>query len=316
MVKNTILKNFFNLLTYSNQLSKNTVHSYFLDIKQFFEWNQSINIKEKEKISFNLFHKESLNNYLLYLNEKKLSKKSINRKLAALKKLNKFLCQEKLVQENFLKEFKGFSKFRQLPRFINAKKIDELLLSPLSYYQKNFSNHKQKDKKIFIATRDQSILETIYSGGLRISEVLQLKIKDFDLNNSQFKVFGKGNKERICFLGKPSLKSLKNYLALLENFITLSNESFIFINSKDKKTLSARTFQRNFKKYLLFSSLPQDLTPHSLRHSFATHLLDNGADIRYVQEMLGHKDLAATQIYTHISKKNLQENYKNCHPHS
>jgi integrase/recombinase XerC len=166
----------------------------------------------------------------------------------------------------------------------------------------------------FSTARDTAILEVIYSGGLRISEALNLNLGDVDLLSDIMKVRGKGKKERICALGGPAVKALRKYLKWRP--LRTSNErqtAPIFVN-KHGTRFTARSFQRNFKLYLETAGLPEEMTPHKLRHSFATHLLDAGADLRCVQELLGHENLSTTQIYTHVSSERLKKVYASAHP--
>ena len=163
-------------------------------------------------------------------------------------------------------------------------------------------------------SRDSAILEVIYSGGLRISEATGLNLGSVDLLGGVMLVRGKGKKERICALGAPAERALKRYLAIRRSWTADSRrDAPLFIN-QDGGRITPRSFQRNFKLYLEQAELPADMTPHKLRHSFATHLLDAGADLRSVQELLGHANLSTTQIYTHISSERMKEVYRKAHP--
>jgi len=159
------------------------------------------------------------------------------------------------------------------------------------------------------------MLEVIYSAGLRISEAVGLNFDDIDLNTGVMKIRGKGKKERIGALGHPAIRALQRYMNALASFFVTDSHSPVFQNQEGGR-LTARSFQRNFKNYLIEAGLPPDMTPHKLRHSFATHLLDAGADLRSVQALLGHADLNTTQIYTHISTERMKEVYHRAHPHA
>ena len=158
----------------------------------------------------------------------------------------------------------------------------------------------------------------IYSGGLRISEAVSLTLTDIDLDKQIMRILGKGNKERICMLGAPAVRAIKEYLPYRAGYCSESDlkSGPLFINLRDRTQLNARSVQRNLKNYLSHAGLSPELTPHKLRHSFATHLLEAGADLRSVQEMLGHSSLSTTQIYTHITPERLLEVYAKAHPHA
>ena len=166
------------------------------------------------------------------------------------------------------------------------------------------------------ALRDLALTETIYSGGLRISEAVGLDIKDVDMGSAVMQIRGKGKKERLSALGSHAVNALRNYLrARRANGFPVSRDMPLFVNRSGTR-LTARSYQRNLQEYLVFAGLPPDFTPHKLRHSFATHLLDAGSDLRSVQELLGHENLRTTQIYTHVSVQRLRKVYDEAHPRS
>ena len=310
---NKILASFFFNLKDFRTFSDYTVESYYLDIKQFFVIVLGININERELIDFSAFNESLIKKYLYILNKGEMSKVTILRKLSSLRKLNAYLLDQKVISKSALEDIKLKNKEKKLPLFLSQEDTGILLSSPEELYK---SCEKKDEKKEFIMYRDRAILEVLYSGGLRISELLQLKWIDIAWEEESFIVSGKGKKQRVCFLGnfaKNILQEYRNFL--IRSKIKLAKGGEIFLNFKGDK-LSSRTVQRRFKVYTQFCGFSQDLTPHSLRHCFATHLLNNGADIRYVQEMLGHEELSSTQIYTHISHEKISEVYRQSHPHA
>ena len=312
-IANSTLASFFSKLVDFRSFSTYTVQSYYWDIKQYFLVVLNINIDEQTSIDFSFFNQQNIKKYLSILNKGLKSKASINRKLSSLRKLNTYLLEKKLIVRSALEDIKLMNKEKKLPLFLSEDDIEILLSSPEKVYQ---SCKEKNEKKEFIMYRDQVILEILYSAGLRISELLQLKWSDISWEEGHFIVHGKGKKQRIAFWGKITKISLQQYYKfLIKSRIKLSPNGEIFLNFKGDR-ISPRTVQRRFKIYVQFCGFSQDLTPHSLRHCFATHLLNNGADIRYVQEMLGHEELSSTQIYTHISHEKISKVYRQSHPHA
>ena len=205
---------------------------------------------------------------------------------------------------------------KPLPKVMSINQV-ELLIAAVDTHWQNASASglvRTGGGALFSCSRDKALVEAIYSGGLRISEVLNLNYGDADFSSGIVKVRGKGKKERLAVLGTPAKRALKDYLRY-RNAAGGGREmnSPLFLNQSGTR-LTARSFQRNLKNYLFSAGLPPDFTPHKLRHSFATHLLDAGADLRSVQEMLGHENLSTTQIYTHVSAERLKKVYTSAHP--
>ncbi len=273
----SILVKYLSELKNIKNYSNNTISSYSFDITQFLE--SEINYKELSK-------------YLRFLNERGYSKTSINRKITSV---NSFLtwCQKNsYVNQLEVKKAKSLKLDKKLPSILTANYINKLLDELPSSTNKDL--------------RDKAILELMYSSGLRVSEVSDLSIDDVKSNNS-VKVLGKGRKERVLPITKRSLSAINNYILNSRN--NLSNEksnNYLFLGVRGGK-LSDREIRR-------IVSLRVGTFPHSIRHTFATHLLEGGADLRIVQEMLGHKDPSTTQIYTHVSKKQLKNKHRQSHP--
>jgi integrase/recombinase XerC len=205
---------------------------------------------------------------------------------------------------------------KPLPQILSIPQIDQLTGVVPQYWDWAFANglSKTEESATFSAARDLALIETIYSAGMRVSEAVGMNMGDIDLPGGIAKLRGKGKKERYGVLGQKAKQALLKYFRL-RNMVggTRLAESPVFLNRYGER-LTARSFQRNLKNYLTAAGLPPDITPHKLRHSFATHLLDAGADLRNVQEMLGHENLSTTQIYTHVSTERMKEAYRRAHP--
>ncbi len=273
--------------------SKNTLKNYEIDLKQFDQYIES------ESINFQSLNRKDISGYLYFLDQNKCTSRTISRKIASLKSFYKYLLQNNIISANPMILIQTPKYKSKLPNFLSYKEIDTLLskLDPCN----------PKD------LRDKAIIEVLYSTGIRVSELTSILDSNVNLNIGLIKIIGKGNKERFVFLGKNAINTVKLYLNIRkvpENF----NQSYLFTNNKGKPFKSSNIW------YLLQKHIPnlpinRNISPHTFRHSFATHLLDKGADIRSVQELLGHKNLSATQVYTHVSKEKLKNIYNNCHPH-
>ena len=261
--------------------SSNTITSYKNDIKQYLKYlsDKNLNYYETEE-------------FVKYLNKNKYAKSSINRKIASINKFYEW-CQER----NYLKE----TKYKKIKYIKQEKKLPDILTS--NYINKLLNSLPTENPKNL---RDRTIIELLYSSGLRVSELTNLRINDIK-NNGSIKVLGKGNKTRILPMTNEAYKLIDLWITNSRSFYENEKSSdYLFIGVRGSK-ISAREVQRIVKSKL-------GTFPHSIRHSFATHLLDGGADLRVVQEMLGHSDPSTTQIYTHVSKKKLKEKHKRTHP--
>lgn len=308
------LKRFLHYLKTERDASHHTVTCYEHDINQYKEVTSTATHKSEDFST--CFTLQWARKYLVGLNEMELERTSICRKISSLRSFCRFLVRENLMTNN---PFSGLilrGKVRKLPNIFSVDEVEMLLNAPITYWRKVAQSLAPRiGSPDFAAKRDQAILEVIYSAGLRISEVVGLTYEDIDFYSNSFRVRGKGKKERICILGKPAVKALKDYIKERQ-ILGLADKhahGHLFLNQRGTP-ITARSVQRYFKVYLNEVRLPYDLTPHALRHSFATHLLDAGADLRSVQEMLGHASLSTTQIYTHISSTRLISAYKKAHP--
>ena len=290
-----ILECFLDYLTIERGLAQNTIISYRYDLIKY------INFLKKNNISsFNQTKKDLVNNYFVYLRKKNLEINSISRNLVAVKMLYRFLLIEGFIKEDItgLIEFPRMSK--KLPHVLSLREINLLL------DKANFKSN--------LGLRDQAILELLYATGMRVSELIYLKIDDINMENRMLKCLGKGSKERIIPFGSKAYQSLRLYLdKVRQKLVKNPNEDILFLNSRGER-LSRQGIFYLVKKYVRKAGIEKKVTPHTLRHTLATHLLENGADLRSVQEMLGHSDISTTQIYTHVSRKWVSDEYYRAFP--
>ena len=285
------LNNFCSYLLIEKKYSNNTINSYRLDLKRFTDYiNNDIG-----NISSNDIH-----SYLKYLNDIPLTDKSIARNISCLKSFYKFLLIEKEVTSNPMEDIESPKVRKSLPKALTEEEIISLLDVPLI---DNFSY------------RNKAMLELLYATGMRVTELINLKIQDVDLDSATVRTIGKGSKERIIPIGDYGLRYMEIYLKEYRPKLLKKDwNDYIFLNNHGKQ-ITRQGFFKVIKKRKDEIGLKKDLSPHTLRHSFATHLLNHGAHLRSIQELLGHSDIGTTQIYTHVSNEHLKDNYKNYHPH-
>ena len=285
---------FLNSLIIEKGLSKNTIQSYESDIYQLYQWNISKNkkrITEIKKIDTSL--------YISYLFSQNLKSTSVNRKISSLKTFFNFLLKKKLIDVNPFADQIMPKKPISLPKSISEDDVVKLLDAP------------KPDS--LIGLRDKAMLELLYASGVRISELVNIKFSDLDLERNIIKVFGKGSKERLVPFGEDAAQCISAYIDERKKNKDIASIKYIFLNNRGSK-ISRHAFWHRLKEYCLEIGLKRDISPHTLRHAFATHLLNRGADLRSVQVLLGHSDLSTTQIYTHIAKQRLSELVKKHHP--
>lgn len=273
--------------------SANTIKAYKIDLDEFLRY-----CNDYKKFDIKEISEKFIKSYLMILNEKELDKKSISRKLAAVRSLFKFAHQKDLIERNPIVFISNPKTSRKLPEIVST----ELFLKVFSLAD------EQDDNPELVKV----IFELLYGCALRVSELCNLKITDIDFNKSQLRVLGKGSKTRIVPIGEKSLKILNEYLVL--NPTLEKNQKLI--RSKEDKPIYPRLVHRVVNKYLSKVTDIKKKSPHILRHSAATHMLDNGADLRAVKDILGHENLSTTQIYTHVSIERLKSTYKKSHPKS
>ena len=283
------LRSFLNYLLVDKGLSKNTVKAYEADISSFFQWLDNEDLKYKN------LQEDHINQYISFLFQRKMRSSSVNRKISSIKSFYIFLVKRNFLKNSPLNDLVTPKQEKYLPESMSEAEVDKLLNSP--------------DVANKIENRDKAMIEMLYATGMRISELVNLKITDVDMKRCVVKVFGKGSKERLVPFGETALDSLKSYLNDREQ----SSSKEIFLSNRGKKMTRVAFWQR-VKIYLIRENLKNSISPHTLRHAFATHLLNRGADLRSVQLLLGHSDLSTTQIYTHIAKQRLSDVLKKHHP--
>ncbi len=284
---------FINYLLIDKKYSEDTIFSYKNDLEKFFTFFKNTSIKN--------INKNDLRNYLKYLNESGLSEKSISHNISTLRSFYKFLVAEEYLDDNLIM-FIDLPKIpKNLPNVLSVEEIDRLL------------DISVRDK---YSARNKAMLELMYSSGLRISELINLKVIDVSLDEALVRIFGKGSKERIVPIGDCALNALKTYIFVYrKELLKKQNSDYLFLSSLGNK-MSRQAFFKIIKALALEKNIKTEISPHTLRHSFATHMLNYGADLRSIQELLGHSDISTTQIYTHISQNKISDDYKNSHPHS
>jgi len=294
------VKKFLNYLALEKNYSPNTIINYERDLTHFIDFLKSItNSPSLEAVSY-----LEIRRYLAFLQEKAYSKTTIARKLTCLRSFFKYLCQNKELKNNPLKNIQTPRLEKRLPKFLFLEEAEKLLESLPTNSP--------------LALRDKAILETFYATGIRVSEMVNLNLDDLNLIGGFIRVLGKGRKERIVPIGSKARKALEDYLKQGRIHLAKEQPNFqspLFLNKSGQK-ISDRSIRRLVDKYAQKLDLQKKISPHVFRHSFATHLLNSGADLRAVQEMLGHADISTTQIYTHITKERLKKVYQNAHPRS
>ena len=289
----TYINEFTEYLIIDKKYSENTIKAYNNDLKKFKNF-----IKNK---TINNIDENSIKDYLKYLNKENNDTKTISHNISTLRSFYKFLLIEKKVNKNPMEYIELPKTKKSLPKTLSIEEIDKLLDINLT------------DAFSF---RNKAMLELMYSSGLRVSELINVKIHDIDVSNCIIRIMGKGSKERIVPLGDYAIKYIELYLKeYREKLIKRELNDYLFLNNHGKK-MTRQGFFKILKQIAKEKNIKTEFSPHTLRHSFATHLLNGGADLRSIQEMLGHSDISTTQIYTHVSKEKLKENYNNFHPHA
>lgn len=294
------LEKFLKYICLQKNYSMHTNEAYSRDLSQYIGYLKTI--LKKEDIGIEDFSMDSIRDYLYILSNSGLTRKSIARKLASIKSFGKFLVMEGIFEKNPASDIKTPKIEKKEPVFLCMKEIDMLMEAPVT--------------EDMISYRDRAIIEVFYSTGIRLSELPGLNLDSIDFHNGVIRVTGKGKKERILPIGRMAIKAVKKYLPLRSNTLMEKGhigEKALFINNRGGR-LGKRRIQVSVSKYLNMISEKEHLSPHVLRHTFATHMLDNGADLRSVQELLGHASLNTTQIYTHVTMDRLTKAYRLAHP--
>lgn len=292
-----LIDEFLNFVQFEKGLSQNTVSSYRTDLLQYINFLKSIN-KTVDTVTA-----EDITEFLWQLKENNLKTNSLYRKSSCITQFHKFLIAEGITKNNPV-EFIAKPKLqRKLPQVLTVEEVDKLL---------NFI-----PKKRFNDVRNKAMIEVLYATGMRVSELVSLKFDQVDLVNKFIRVIGKGGKERVVLLNNKSVQAIKEWLKIRQKKFGNKNlgeySNYIFL-SKLGKPISRIDFWEQLKNYVKQAGIVKNVSPHTLRHSFATHMLKYGADLRVVQELLGHSDISTTQIYTQVDRQHLKELHKKYHP--
>ena len=292
---NELLDQFLSHLRIERGLSENTVSSYSSDLIKYFR-----HLDNKEKYPL-LVNREDIAQYLALIKKKNdYSPRTIARNLSAIKMFYRFLIGEGRLADNPARLLEPIKLPRRLPGTLSHDEVDRLLASP--------------DNTASLGQRDSAMLELLYATGLRVSELVGLHLVNLNLDPGFIRTIGKGSKERLVPMGDKARDAIKLYLTYgRPDLIKGKNVPYLFLNSRGS-SISRQGFWKIIKKYGIIAEITKKITPHSLRHSFATHLLEGGADLRSVQIMLGHSDISTTQIYTHVSRERLKQIHEKYHP--
>jgi integrase/recombinase XerC len=314
------LDQFVNYLELERNYSTHTVRAYLNDLKQFMQGDTSepvptgaLDFSPVHTATGGALEAESLREYVRSIGER-YSRQTVVRKVSAIRTFCRYLRREQLIEEDPSKLVRGPKLSRRLPPCLDKEEIARLFAAT--------EKHDGSDEASNNSVRDRSILELLYASGMRVSELCSARVQDIDVEAREMRVFGKGSRERVVLLNQSSCDWLKQYLdkrlekrprTELEPNPTLAPSDPLFV-SRQSTPLSTRSVHRIVLKYARLAGIDKVITPHTLRHSFATHLLEGGADLRVVQDLLGHSSISTTQIYTHVSMERLRRVYMQSHP--
>lgn len=285
---------FLKYLDVEKRYSSKTIQNYDIDLTQFINYLKNNNIFNIKEVTY-----EVLRKYLEFLYEQKYSNKTICRHISSIKSYYKFLMNNNYIKDNPSILINSPKMEFRLPNYLNVIELEKIFSIP--------------NQNTNIGKRDILILEMFYSTGIRLSELVNIRIKDIDKGNREIKVIGKGNKERIVFFSTKCLEYLNDYLDNARYYLIKKENDYLFLNNNGNP-LTTSGIEYIINKILKQSNLNIKLTPHTLRHTFATHMLNEGADLMTVKELLGHSNISTTGIYTHVSNEQLRKTYLNAHP--
>lgn len=285
---------FIEYIEFERSYSIHTVKNYELDLYEFIEYLKTEKINKLDKVDYQVIRK-----YLSYLHDKNIKNKSISRKVSSLRSFFKYLKNNDYIKDNPTILISNPKLEKRLPKFLYYNDLDKIL--------NNFNLES------IYEIRDYFILELLYSTGIRVSELINIKLKDINKYNREIRILGKGNKERIVLYGKVCAEKMDFYLNESRVHLNKVGSEYLLLNKNGNK-LTTRYIEDMVNRVCLRSGIKEKVTPHTLRHTFATHMLNEGADLKTVQELLGHSNLSATGIYTHVSNERLRQVYLNSHP--
>ncbi len=292
---NELIEQFLSYISVERGMANNTLSSYKRDLVRFANFLKSRKVDSIDGVS-----RQLINAFMMAEKERGLGSNSISRELACIKSFFKFLMKENIVKEDAATIIESPKLWKKLPFTLSISEVEVLLNTP-----------NVRDP---MEMRDKACLELMYATGMRVSELVNLKMDDINMAVGFVKCLGKGSKERIVPFGKKAKESIERYLEKSRpQFLKKKISNFLFL-TRLGRPMSRQTFWKIIKRYAKAARIKKKITPHSLRHSFATHILERGADLRIVQEMLGHSDISTTQIYTHVSKDRLKSIHQKFHP--
>jgi len=289
-----LVQRFVNFLERDKRLSMNTLQSYRRDIEQYFLYLREINLQNIANSN-----KTTVITYLLYLQKKGRATSTISRNLASIRSFYQYIAKNKLIDQDPTAELESPKVEKKLPQILSPEEVELLLEQPQCVDLKGY--------------RDKAMLELLYATGIRVSELIQLDLQDLNIDMAYIRC-NKGSRERMIPIGSIAINAVKEYLSKSRPLLIQNNdEKALFVNINGGR-LTRQGFWKIIKQYKNQAQINKDITPHTLRHSFAAHLLENGADLRSIQEMLGHSDISSTQIYAQIAKNRIRDVYKKTHP--
>lgn len=289
------IKEFVNYLSVERGLAHNTLLAYQRDLEKYVESLESSGTAHPDSV-----RREMVTNYMFLQKQKGLSATSICRSLAAIKMFHRFLVRERLAKEDPTNLVETPKLWKRVPEVLSANEMESII--------------KASQGRGWQNVRDNAILELFYASGMRVSELVNLKLEHLNLEIGYVRCIGKGRKERIIPVGKRAIEAVKKYCATVRPRLLKSKPSSVLFLSRLGEKISRQSVWKVIKRYAKKANIKRAIKPHTLRHSFATHLLERGADLRSVQEMLGHSDISTTQIYTHVDRERLKSIHKQFHP--
>lgn len=290
------VKEYHYYLTSELSVSSNTWHSYESDVQKYVDYLVKYrNIKEPTDITI-----DDLRSFIDSLSRHNIAPSSQARKLSAIKSFHKFLLKEKYVTENITSSIDLPKQVKKLPTVLSIEEVDRLL--------------DTLNTTTPIETRNKAMIELTYASGLRVSELVDLKLEDLHLDAGFVQIHGKGNKERIVPVGEVAIDSINYYLENARPQLSKKHNDYVFLNGRDGNNMTRQAFFLIIKEKVKEAGIKKDISPHKLRHSFASHLLKNGVDLRLIQELLGHEDISTTERYTHIQNDDMIKTYEYAHP--
>lgn len=292
---NELLSSFLEYLSVERGLAKNTIVAYNRDLKSYITY-----LRTKDITDINSSNRAIIVAYLLEMQKKGKASSSISRACAAIKAFYHFLFREHIIREDPTVDLDTPKLEQRLPKVLNTQEVKKLLSQP--------------DTTNPLGIRDKSMLELLYATGMRVSELISLSIEDVNLETGFLRCMGKGSKERIIPVSSIALKCLQEYILTAREKLLMGKKTKVLFLNRQGNPITRQGFWKIIKRYSKQAGINKKITPHTLRHSFATHLLENGADLRAVQEMLGHADISTTQRYTHLTRSRIKQVYDKTHP--